>query len=356
MLGWLNRPKLPATPAPASPTAANARITRKTDSTAVARILRTLIMQMNRAEESGNETHQRHIMFLQQALTSVTETFPGFIVETPMNEVQTNNELRSVMIDEKRIGSVSNLLSQLNAAAYMVRDRWSIDNWRVLDGMKNHWRHVQSNPHSPIVSAEYELDELITSLAAFTGLNMESMTREPGWLMLDSGRRIERGLWLIRMMKALLVPEYDELLEHMILESFLSTHESLITHRPRYRSYLQMQTALDVLLIDETNPRSLAYQLERLQRNLARLPRPRLDKKLSAEEKFVLEATTQLKLVDAPSLARATPTEGYAKLAALITFIEERLMSISETLNHFYFSHAQGARQLMPTRRKSGTV
>ena len=174
--------------------------------------------------------------------------------------------------------------------------------------------------------------------------------------MLDSGRRIERGLWLIRMMKALLVPEYDELLEHMILESFLSTHESLITHRRRYRSYLQMQTALDVLLIDETNPRSLAYQLERLQRNLARLPRPRLDKKLSAEEKFVLEATTQLKLVDAPSLARATPTEVYAKLAALITFIEERLMSISETLNHFYFSHAQGARQLMPTRRKSGTV
>ena len=42
VLGWLNRPQLPATPAPASPTAANARITRKTDSTAVARILRTL--------------------------------------------------------------------------------------------------------------------------------------------------------------------------------------------------------------------------------------------------------------------------------------------------------------------------
>ncbi|MFA6623298.1 MAG: hypothetical protein WCS54_04235, partial [Fibrobacteraceae bacterium] len=34
VLGWLNRPQLPATPA--SPTAGNARITRKTDSTAVA--------------------------------------------------------------------------------------------------------------------------------------------------------------------------------------------------------------------------------------------------------------------------------------------------------------------------------
>ncbi len=321
-----------------------------------ARILRTVMMQMNRAEESGNETHQQHIHLLQQSLTAVTETFPGFLGEKPFNDTETAAELRSIMFDDKRIGSISNLLNQLMSAAYMVRDRWSIDNWRVLDGLKNQWRSVQANSGSPIMSAEYELDELITLLAAFSGLNMESMTREPGWLMLDSGRRIERGIWLIRMMKSMLVPAYDDLLEHMILESFLSSHESLITHRRRYRSYLQMQTALDVLLVDETNPRSLAFQIERLQRNLTRMPRPRLDKKLSSEEKLALEAATQLKLADPVSLARSTPGEGYKKLSDLIGFIESRLMSISETLNHFYFSHAQGARQLAPTRRKGGGV
>lgn len=322
-----------------------------------ARILRTLLMQMNRAEESGDETHQRHIHLLQQALTAVTETFPGFLSETPLTEAESVEELRSVMIDDQRLGSIASLLNQLTASAYMVRDRWSIDNWRVLDGMRNHWRTVQSNAGGQILSAEYELDELITSLAAFSGLNMESMTREPGWLMLDAGRRIERGLWLMRMMKSLLVPaSRDDALEHMILESFLSTHESLITHRRRYRSYLQMQTALDVLLVDETNPRALAFQLERLQRNLARLPRPRLDKKLSAEERLALDAATQLKLADLPALARAVPGEGYRKLAELIALIESRLMAVSDTLNHFYFSHAQGARQLAPTRRKGGSV
>ena len=318
-----------------------------------ARILRTVTMQMNRAEESGNETHQQLIVLLQQTMTAVTETFPGFLGDHPLSPADAATELRSVMVDENRMGSISNLLGLLTASAYMVRDRWSIDNWRVLDGIKNHWRNVQSNAHSHMISAEYELDELITSLAAFMGLNMESMTREPGWLMLDAGRRIERAVWLIRMMKSLMIPNRDELLEHMILESMLSTHESLITHRRRYRSYLQMQTVLDVLLSDETNPRSLAYQLERLQRNLARLPRPRLGMKLSVEEKLVLEATTQLRLIDLQAIAKATPDAGHQKLLELITFIEGRLMTASETLNHFYFSHAQGARQLMPTRRKA---
>lgn len=321
-----------------------------------ARILRTMLMQMNRAEESGNETHQQHIHLLQQALTAVTETYPGFLGEAPLDEAQSDAELRSVMTNEQRPGSIANLLNQLMAAAYMVRDRWSLDNWRTLESMRNHWRHVQSNAHAPILSAGYEIDELITSLAAFSGLNMESMTREPGWLMLDAGRRIERGLWLIRLMKSLLVPAYDELLEHMILESFLSMHESLIAHRRRYRSYLHLQTTLDVLLVDESNPRSLAFQLERLQRNLARLPRPRLDRKLSGEEKLALEAATQLKLADVPTLARNTPGEGYKKLSELIVFIEQRLMAVSDTLNHVYFSHAQGARQLTPTWRKGGTV
>jgi uncharacterized alpha-E superfamily protein len=182
------------------------------------------------------------------------------------------------------------------------------------------------------------------------------MTREPGWLMLDCGRRIERASWLIRMMKSLLIQPRGELLEHMILESFLNTHESLITHRRRYRSYLQIQTTLDVMLLDEANPRALAFQLERLQANLSKLPRPGLTKKLSAEEKLALEATTQLRLADAQSLGRATGNEGYKRLLDLITFVESRLMSISETLNHFYFSHAQGARQLMPTRRKTGNL
>jgi uncharacterized alpha-E superfamily protein len=321
-----------------------------------ARLLRTVILQMNRVEEAGNELHRLHVHLLQRSLTMVTETFPGFCGDKELSGQEILAELHSVMTDPKRMGSIADLLESLMSAAYMVRDRWSLDNWRVLDGVKTHWRQVQAQSHGPLVSAECELDELVTSLAAFIGLNIESMTREPGWLMLDSGRRIERALWLIRSIKSLLLGDPGDLLDHLILESFLSTHESLITHRRRYRSFLQRQSVLEVLLLDEGNPRALAYQIDRLQNNLSRLPRSRRGNKMGIEEKLALEVSTQLKLADAQILARATPGEGHKRLADLIALIENRLMTLSEALNHTYFSHAAGARQLTPTRRSGGNV
>jgi uncharacterized alpha-E superfamily protein len=321
-----------------------------------ARLLRTVILQLNRAEESGDDVQQQHIGILEHAITAVTETFPGFLADHPLDRTAAIAELRRIMIDDQHPGTLAHALGCLSQAALMVRDRWSSDNWRVLDSIRNHWRRVQQQTDLPIISAEYELDHLISGLAAFMGLNMESMTREPGWLMLDAGRRTERALWLIRMMKSMLVPSYEDLLEHLVLESFLSTHESLITHRRRYRSYLQLQTVLEVLLVDETNPRSLAYQLDRLQRNIARMPRPRLGKRISAEEKLALEAATQLKLADPATLARRPAGEINTRLLDLLSFIEDRLMRVTDVLNQTYFTHIQGARQLMPTRRKSDHV
>lgn len=321
-----------------------------------ARMIRTIIGRMNRSDESSDEDHQKLVHLLLCSLTAVTETLPGFLGPAPLDAAQTEAELRSLLVDESRAGTISSILSLLVSSAYLVRDRWSVDNWRVIDRLKNHWRHVQSNTHMHYLSVENDLDELTSGLAAFMGLNMESMTREPGWLMLDSGRRIERALWLIRMMKATLLTQHPEALEHLVLESFLSIHESLITHRRRYRSYLQMQTVLEVVLTDETNPRALAYQIDRLQRNLSRLPRQRINRKLSEEEKFTLEAATQLKLCDVVSLGRATAGEGYTRLSELITFVESKLMRVSEVLSQVYFSHAQGSRQLVPTRRKSGNI
>ncbi len=327
------------------------RYAERTEGTA--RLLRTVLARMNLAEDASDAAHRLHVQLLQQALTAITETHPGFLGDTPLSREQAEAELRSIMIDDQRPGSLAALLNNLTQSAYMVRDRWSLDNWRLLDRVKNHWRSVQSHPNGPLLSAGYELDELITAMAAFMGLNMESMTREPGWLMLDAGRRIERGLWLLRSMKSLLISAREEALEHLVLESFLSTHESLITHRRRYRSFLQLRTTLEVLLTDESNPRALAYQVDMLQKNLARLPRPRLSKKLSNEEKLVMEAVTQIKLADAAILARPDAEYRHERLMEILLFVEDRLMQISETLNHTYFTHAQGARQLTPIRRKS---
>ena len=118
-----------------------------------------------------------------------------------------------------------------------------------------------------------DLDLLLTDLLALSGLNKESMTRETGWLLLDIGRRIERGQLLISLVRSTLVPRTNELEEHLLLEAVLHAKQSLITYRRRYRSYLQLGSVLELLLVDETNPRSLVYQFGELQEHIKALPR-----------------------------------------------------------------------------------
>ena len=60
--------------------------------------------------------------------------------------------------------------------------------------------------------------------------------------------------------------------ESMVLESVLIVGESIITHRRRHQGRAQVDTVLDLLLLDRENPRSVALQLDRLAEDLAHLP------------------------------------------------------------------------------------
>ena len=52
----------------------------------------------------------------------------------------------------------------------------------------------------------------------------------------------------------------------------LTAHESLVAYRRRYRSDTRIDAVLDLLLGDDTNPRALAFQLDRMAEHLAALP------------------------------------------------------------------------------------
>ena len=43
------------------------------------------------------------------------------------------------------------------------------------------------------------LNRLVLDLAAFSGMEMENMTRGHGWVFLDLGRRIERSIGIARL-------------------------------------------------------------------------------------------------------------------------------------------------------------
>lgn len=60
--------------------------------------------------------------------------------------------------------------------------------------------------------------------------------------------------------------------EAHLITACLTTNESVLTFRRRYGGNQRVDTMLDLLVDDEDNPRSVAFQVQRLRNALAHLP------------------------------------------------------------------------------------
>ncbi len=83
--------------------------------------------------------------------------------------------------------------------ASAVRDRLSIDTWRILNQLHQDMRVRQGRIQFEEVLVY--LNRIITDLAAFSGMEMENMTRGHGWRFLNLGRRLERSVNLIGVLR-----------------------------------------------------------------------------------------------------------------------------------------------------------
>ncbi len=107
---------------------------------------------------------------------------------------------------------------------------------------------------------------------ALAGLAMESTVRGPSWRFLDLGRRLERAYLLLALLEATVTRALPGGVAEPVYETVLAACESLVAYRRRYRSDLALDALCDLLLADDTNPRALAFQLDRLSEDIAALP------------------------------------------------------------------------------------
>ncbi|WP_455365477.1 circularly permuted type 2 ATP-grasp protein [Kaarinaea lacus] len=316
-----------------------------------ARYLRIVIQKLLQAEKQTEKSEQRSIRNLLRSLTHVTTTYPGFVSDENKELLDhPNDELLAITLDTDRAGGLSNTVTALVQAAYGVRDRWSTDTWRVIDDITEEWLERSVKNNISLIVLQDMLDQLITSLVALSGLTNESMTREQGWRFLDIGRRIERSLMVISIIRTLAVPVYSPLVENAMLEATLVSNESLITYRRRYRSYLQLTTVLELLLFDDANPRSLIFQLNTMQQHIQKLPKEASSKNLTELQRLLLEASTQLLLNDAATLSqpdRDVPT--HQSLDQLLARLSHLLGEMSQVITNSYFTAPQAPHQLVNT-------
>ncbi|HRW10104.1 MAG TPA: circularly permuted type 2 ATP-grasp protein, partial [Caldilineaceae bacterium] len=286
---------------------------------------------------------------LLRSLTQVTMTYPGFVDEEGAALLADPvEELLSVVLDRARIGGLHANLAAMIDAAYAVRDLWSGDSWRVLNGLEEPWRTLAAKSSARIPRVYDELNNLITALMAFSGLNSESMTHSASWLLLDTGRRLERAQLIVAFLRATMAIRQPAEIEPLLLEMVLKTTDTIITYRRRYRSQIQPATVLDLLLLDEQNPRALGYQLAKLQGHLVALPRDPDPYQLSEEERLLLQAFTRLRLSNTTALAQ--PLNQFALRHTLDELMAEftlLLSQVSDVLTRTYFTHSQTPQQLL---------
>ena len=109
---------------------------------------------------------------------------------------------------------------------------------------------------------------LLRKLAGFAGLAHENMYHAVGWRFLEIGRRLERAIEMCRLM-ALLAPP-DAAAE--LLDLLVEIGDSVMTHRRRYKVNSGRLAAIELLALDEFNPRSILYQLAEMKAQVAALP------------------------------------------------------------------------------------
>jgi uncharacterized circularly permuted ATP-grasp superfamily protein/uncharacterized alpha-E superfamily protein len=328
----------------------------------VVRLLRGILVRLT--EKSGM-ADVPELPVLLRVLTSQTQTYPGFIDQSRPDALEEpEGEILSVMFDRERPGSLAATLALIQRIASKVRDRISVDMWRTLshlmvdlmadltatarasnDGPEPHEPDADAVDARGVLSDVLELlDAGISRLAAFSGLVAENLTRGQSWTFLDMGRRLERLLQMSSLLRWTLGAESRT--EGSVLEALLEIADSTMTYRRRYLSTLQAAPVLDLLLADETNPRSLAFQLVALAESIDRLPRDPAIPGRGAEQRLVLANLTEVRLAELDALVHPDETGRRPRLERLLGRLEADLPVLSNIIAASYFSHLQTSRHL----------
>ena len=248
----------------------------------------------------------------------------------------------SIFLADKGMG-LQQTLSALHQAGFQVRDRISNDTWRILHHLGRDFAPGRRQNSSSLGDVSNLLDTLLLHLSALAGMAKENTTRGFGWRFLDLGRRLERSQFTVEMLSIVHGASRDGRLG---LESILEVFDCGITYRSRYLAELQFAQAIDLVLNDDGNPRSLLFQLQAISRHLDTLPKLRDDPFPRRDQALVLQATTDLRLIDFLGLARDPEGPERERLGQLLFRIRSELPTISDCISRGWLSHAETTRQL----------
>jgi uncharacterized circularly permuted ATP-grasp superfamily protein/uncharacterized alpha-E superfamily protein len=318
-----------------------ARYLERAESTV--RLLRSLFSRVTNEAVPGVVTELRALL---RAIEVMGELTPGSLAQSRFAESRRlDPDIAELLLSRESSHTLPTMVSAAHRSGSIVRDRLGGDSWRVVSQLEQRIERAMAQTSFQISDALDLLGELVLLFSAWNGLSHEDMTHGPGWQFADMGRRIERLLQTTRLLRAVLVDADPA--DGPTLEALLEVTDSAITYRTRYLGTLQVPPVLDLLLTDDSNPRSVVYQLVELERHVRGLPRSARRAVLSDEVRIAIGALARVRLADVVALSVQDPASGERRvLAALLGALETDATGLSESLTRSCFTHAQPSRSL----------
>lgn len=289
------------------------------------RIMRVLVTQLTDETSMENPTTAGLLMRLLVPL-EILKKAPT----APLLLEKYDREALNILFNKEQPAGLVACIGNLRRAAWMVRDRLSLDTWRILTELQQELPPEGSLPE--LDDALILLNRLIRGLSAFAGMVMENMTRSHGWRFLDLGRRLERSAALLLLVRGTLKEDPEG---RHLLAPLLDIADSAMTYRRRYFAHAQTDAVMDLLLREEENPRSALFQVQSISDHLAHLPAMPGRSDPGLKQRLAAELASQLRAIN--------PETAPAALAGSLGEISQSIYRLSDRIAHVYFSHA-GAR------------
>jgi uncharacterized circularly permuted ATP-grasp superfamily protein/uncharacterized alpha-E superfamily protein len=297
------------------------------------RMLRSFVPVLLAEEDIVHQISLEAVLELLVSYEYLPQTVMGESLGEKLHKLSTM--LTSLIQDGAAMTSLGWNLKQVRRTAWPVKDRLSGDTWRVLQSLEL----GVNQPSNPFVAQRpatllLQLDQGIIALSAFAGLLNESTTRGHGWRFLEIGRRLERALAMLELVRRGLGgrPAAGR------LELVLQIADSSITYRSMHLTTLETAKVMDLILRDETNPRSVGFQLAAIHEMAGHLPQLPGDSRSLLEQRFAAKAMHMIREADCKWLAR--PGEAEPWLNELVRHIYD----LSDALTGHYLSHVMPSR------------
>jgi uncharacterized circularly permuted ATP-grasp superfamily protein/uncharacterized alpha-E superfamily protein len=246
-------------------------------------------------------------------------------------------ELWHILFDPESVDGLAKLLGNVHRTAEQVRERLSRDAWALFQRL-DQTQHLRWRVHT-INDAMQLLNDLVMRLSAVSGQVADNMTRSYGWRLLDLGRRIERIRHSVKVIRELCAAEHPGPTTSR-LDLLLDIQDSVLTYRTRYQNAPHLIGVLDLLLLDGANPRSVAYQVERITRHVQQMPLEDTSTGLSESQRTIYAIHNDLALADVNRLSNVVSKKGMrTHLQRLLKRTETGTDHLSDLINKTYFEH-----------------